>query len=68
MTNELDFSGLPEEAVKRLSGYLGKMIEIIGVELKSIVVYGSAVAGEFDSKRSNINLVITVDKLKLDLL
>ncbi|MBN2378589.1 hypothetical protein JXM67_02145 [candidate division WOR-3 bacterium] len=68
MEKELDFTGAPEPVVKKLSGYLKNLVAKIGDGLESIVVYGSASSGEFDPKRSNINLVIVVDKLNLELL
>jgi len=65
---KLDLTGLPEPVAKKLSSYLTELVAAVGEALDSIVVYGSAAAGEFDPRRSNINLIVVVDKLDLDLL
>lgn len=68
MNAKLDFSGLPAPVAKKLRLYLVELATILGRPLKSIVLYGSAASGEFDPRRSNINLIVVVDKLDLDLL
>lgn len=68
MNAKLDFSGLPAPVAKKLRLYLVELATILGRSLKSIVLYGSAASGEFDPRRSNINLIVVVDKLDLDLL
>lgn len=68
VNDELKLTNLPEPVARKLSGYLESLIAKIGDGLDSIVIYGSAASGEFDPKRSNVNLVVVVDKLDLDLL
>lgn len=68
MKTNLDFSGLSEPVAKKLASYLEGLIKLLGENLKSVVVYGSAVAGDFDPKRSNINLLVVVERLELSLL
>lgn len=68
MKDKLDLSGLAKPVAKKLEPYLRALISATGDNLNSIVVYGSAVAGEFDPRRSNINLIVVVEKLDLGLL
>lgn len=68
MNAKFDFSGVPGPVTKKLRFYLVELATILGRPLESIVLYGSAAAGEFDPRRSNINLIVVVDKLDLDLL
>lgn len=68
MKGKLNFSGLPAQVTRKLKLYLVELATLIGKPLKSIVVYGSAVTEEFDPRRSNINLIVVVEKLNLDLL
>lgn len=68
MKEKLDLSGLVKPVAKKLESYLRTLIPLVGDNLNSIVVYGSAVAGEFDPRRSNINLIVVVEKLDLELL
>ena len=68
MKGKLNFSGLPAQVTRKLKLYLVELATLIGKPLKSIVVYGSAVTEEFDPRRSNINLIVVVEKLNLELL
>lgn len=68
MKQEFNFKGVMDQVAKKLQPYLADLAGEIGENLSSIVVYGSAVAGEFDPKRSNINLIVVVEELDLDLL
>lgn len=68
MKGKFDFSGLTEPVAKKLSRYLYNLTTIIGKNLDAIVLYGSAATEEFDPRRSNINLIVVVEKLDLELL
>lgn len=68
MKDKLDFTNLADSVARKLTDYLVGLGDLIGGNLKSIVIYGSAVSPDFDPKRSNINLLVVVDSLDLDLL
>jgi len=68
MSKRLDLAGLPAPAAKKLKSYLVELITITGKPLEAVVAYGSAVTSEFDPRRSNINLLVVVERLDLELL
>ena len=51
---------LPEKFEKRLSEFVQTLRDLLGDDLKSIILHGSAVRGEFDTKRSDLNLLVVV--------
>lgn len=68
MKGKFDFSGVSARVAAKLTRYLTDLAFTVGKGLDSIVIYGSAATEEFDPKRSNINLIVVVDKLDLELL
>jgi hypothetical protein len=57
--------GLPEEAQKLLRAYVKDVTKVYGSELEGIILYGSAVRGEFLSGRSNLNLLLVMSSYDL---
>ena len=51
---------LPEKFEKRLSEFVQTLRDLLGDDLKSIILHGSAARGEFDTKRSDLNLLVVV--------
>jgi len=48
---------------KRLSEFVQTVRGLLGDDLKSIILYGSAVRGEFDTKRSSLNLLVVLNQV-----
>ncbi|MFH1448913.1 MAG: hypothetical protein ABIG09_00640 [bacterium] len=61
-----NLSKLPEEMRRVVEWYGSEMLKIHQDNLLSIIVYGSAVGDDYISKKSNINLAIIFDHLKID--
>lgn len=57
--------GLPEETQKLLRTYVKDVTKVYGSELEGIILYGSAVRGEFLPGRSNFNLVLIMSSYDL---
>lgn len=57
--------GLPEETQKLLRSYVKDVIKVYGQELEGIILYGSAVRGEFLPGRSNLNLLLVLSSYDL---
>ncbi len=68
MTNNIDLTGLPETLVKKIFPYLEGLRTLLGSNLNSIVIYGSAVVRDYNPKRSNVNLLVVVEKLDFNVL
>jgi predicted nucleotidyltransferase len=49
--------------VKDLNELVAKLRQALGVNLKSVVLYGSAVAGEFHPKHSDLNVLCALERL-----
>ena len=60
--------GLPEETQKLLKSYVNDVVKAYGSELESILLYGSAVRGEFLPDRSNFNLLLVMSSYDLAVL
>jgi predicted nucleotidyltransferase len=60
--------GLPEDTHKLLKSYVKDVTKIYGNELESIILYGSAVRGEFLPGRSNLNLLLVMSSYDLAVL
>jgi hypothetical protein len=60
--------GLPEETQKLLSLYVKDVEKVYGSELEGILLYGSAVRGEFLSGRSNLNVLLVMSSYDLSVL
>ena len=55
VTTERIIEGLPEETQKLLQAYLKDVKGVFGDQLEGMILYGSAVRGEFIPGRSNLN-------------
>ena len=60
--------GLPEETQRLLKSYVKDVTKLYGNELEGILLYGSAVRGEFLSGRSNLNLLLVMSSYDLEVL
>ena len=60
--------GLPEETHKLLKSYVQDVGKVYGSELEGILLYGSAVRGEFLPGRSNLNLLLVMSSYDLSVL
>jgi len=59
MTERL-IEGLPNETQKRLQAYVKEVRGVFGGQLEGMLLYGSAVRGEFLPGRSNLNILLLV--------
>jgi len=59
---------LPEETQKLLKSYVKDVAKGYGNELEGMLLYGSAVRGEFLPGRSNLNLILVMSSYDLSLL
>lgn len=59
-TTERIIEGLPEETQKLLQAYTKDVKGTFGDQLEGLLIYGSAVRGEFLPGRSNLNLLLVV--------
>jgi hypothetical protein len=60
--------GLPEETQKLLKLYVKDVTQVYGTELEGLLLYGSAVRGEFLPGRSNLNLLLVMSSYDLAVL
>jgi len=60
--------GLPEETQKLLKSYVKDVTKAYGNELEGILLYGSAVRGEFLPGSSNLNLLLVMSSYDLSVL
>lgn len=63
MANLVNLDSLHRDVRKIVEPYCDKMVTLHGDNLRSIVVYGSAVGQDFVLKRSNINLLIVFQRV-----
>jgi hypothetical protein len=59
-TTERVIEGLPEETQNLLHAYVKDVKGLFGEQLEGVLLYGSAVRGEFLQGRSNLNLLLLV--------
>jgi hypothetical protein len=59
-TTERIIEGLPDETQRLLQAYAKDVKAVFGDRLEGLLVYGSAVRGEFLPGRSNLNLLLVV--------
>lgn len=52
--------GLPEETQQSLRSYVKDVAQVFGAHLEGVLLYGSAVRGEYLPGRSNLNLLLVV--------
>ena len=55
---------LPEKYEKSLTAFVLSIRTLLGSDLKSIILYGSAARGEFDPKRSDLNLLVVLNEVE----
>jgi predicted nucleotidyltransferase len=55
---------LPPKLEKNLNEFVLTVRNLLGEDLKSIILYGSAARGEFDTKRSDLNLLVVFDQVE----
>lgn len=60
--------GLPDDTHKLLKSYVKEVTKTYGNELEGIILYGSAVRGEFLPGRSNLNLLLVMSSYDLAVL
>ncbi len=54
---------LPPKFEKHLSNFVLTVRNLLGNDVKSIILYGSAARGEFDTKRSDLNLLLVLSQV-----
>lgn len=59
---------LPEELRQTLVLYVERMTDLYGTSLHAILLYGSAVRGDYVPGRSNLNLLVLVAKIDVSVL
>ena len=59
-TAERVIEGLPDETQKLLQNYVKEVKGAFGDQLEGLLLYGSAVRGEFLRGRSNLNILLLV--------
>lgn len=57
---EWTIDGLPDETQQLLRSYVKDVVQVYGNQLEGVLLYGSAVRGEFLPGRSNLNLLLFV--------
>ena len=62
------FENLPEEVRQMLHLYVERMTDLYGASLRAMLLYGSAVRGDYLPDRSNLNLLVLVTKVDMSLL
>lgn len=60
--------GLPDGAHKLLKRYIQDVTKVYGIELEGVLLYGSAVRGEFMPGRSNLNILLVMSSCDLAVL
>lgn len=64
--SEWVIDGLPDEYQQHLRAYVKDVQRVYGDSLDGVLLYGSAVRGEFLPGRSNLNIVLVVKSTKTD--
>ena len=67
-TTDRVIEGLPNETQKLLHTYVKEVKTLFGEQLEGVLLYGSAVRGEFLQGRSNLNLLLLVSSYEQALL
>ncbi len=65
MTEFMNLGELPVPVRKLVEPYTQKMVNLLGENIKSIVVFGSAIGRDFVPKKSNVNLLIVCERVGL---
>jgi len=64
--SEWVIDGLPDEYLQQLRAYVKDVQRLYGDALDGVLLYGSAVRGEFLPGRSNVNIVLIVKSARAD--
>jgi len=64
--SEWVIDGLPDEYQQHLRAYVKDVQQVYGDALDGVLLYGSAVRGEFLPGRSNLNVILVVKSAKAD--
>ncbi len=64
--NEWMIDGLPDEYQQHLRAYVKDVQRVYGDALEGVLLYGSAVRGEFLPGRSNLNIILVVKSIKAE--
>lgn len=59
-TAERVIEGLPDDIQKLLQAYVKEVAGVFGTQMEGLLLYGSAVRGEFFPGRSNLNILLLV--------
>jgi len=65
MTEMKNIDQLPEGVARKIRPYLEEMIGLLGGNLVTAAVYGSAVTGDYSEKSSDINLLLICENVEL---
>jgi hypothetical protein len=68
LSGDWTIEGLPNETHKLLKQYIQDLTKVYGSELEGIVLFGSAVRGEFMPGRSNLNVLLIMSSYDLAVL
>jgi hypothetical protein len=60
--------GLPDETQQLLRAYVQDVVKVFGTQLEAVLLYGSAVRGEFLPGRSNLNVVLFMSSCEVAVL
>jgi hypothetical protein len=60
--------GLPDETQQLLRSYVQDVVKVFGNQLETVLLYGSAVRGEFLPGRSNLNVVLFMSSYEVSVL
>jgi len=63
MSNLVNLDRMTEPVRKVVAPYCQRMVDLHGQNLRSIFMYGSAAADEFIPKRSNVNILVVLDRI-----
>ena len=63
-----NLDGLHASVRSNVAAYADKLMSALGTNVKSVAVYGSAAGADYVPGRSNVNIVVVVDKLSADML
>ncbi len=65
---EWTIDGLPKETQQLLRSYVKDVAQVYGTQLEGVLLYGSAVRGEFLPGRSNLNLLLFLSSYDVSVL
>ena len=68
LAGDWTIESLPDGTDKLLKSYMNDVVKTYGNELKGVLLYGSAVRGEFMPGRSNLNILLVMSSYDLTVL